>query len=308
MAEKGKISRNPEELETKNLVDIFNVGEYFVAPPRPLQSEWDEEFMPEKKGDLRRPVIPIHIGAHTFDEAVCNLRASVNIMPKVIYEKIHGPPLLYTTMHLQHADQMLCYPMGILENMWVVVGQLSLRVDFVVIESRGDERAPIILGRPFLSAAKVIIYTNSAKIYFTIRKTKERFSFKNRTLTNRVHPQRAYDRDYKIQEKRNVVPENKIPQKKAPTKKKVNTYEGILPTPPKNIKKVKSKAKLPTQEPVWMVKTIEPPTDPALAPSQLEKLEDPRVPTIDLYDRGEHLLQDVLRQQFKRQHHVYGNI
>jgi len=115
--------------------------------------------MPEKKGDPERPIIPIHIGAHSFNEAICDLGASVNIMPKVIYEKIHGPPLLYTTMCLQLADQMLCYPMGILENIWVVVGQSSLRVDFVVIETGGDERARIILGRPFLSTAKAIIYT-----------------------------------------------------------------------------------------------------------------------------------------------------
>jgi len=35
MAKKCKI--NPNELETANLVDIFNVGEYFIAPPRPLK-------------------------------------------------------------------------------------------------------------------------------------------------------------------------------------------------------------------------------------------------------------------------------
>jgi len=35
-----------------------------------------------------------------------------------------------------------------------------------------------------------------------------------------------------------------------------------------------------------MVKTVEPPTNPALAPSQLEKLEDPRVPTIDCMIKG----------------------
>jgi hypothetical protein len=98
VAEKGKILRNPEELETVNLVDIFNAGEYFVAPPRPLRPIWGEEDMLEKKGDLGRPIIPVRIGAHTFDEAICDLGASVNIMPKVIYEKIHGQPLLYTTM------------------------------------------------------------------------------------------------------------------------------------------------------------------------------------------------------------------
>jgi hypothetical protein len=98
VAKKGKILRNPEELETVNLVDIFNAGEYFVAPPRPLRPIWGEEDMLEKKGDLGRPIIPVRIGAHTFDEAICDLGASVNIMPKVIYEKIHGQPLLYTTM------------------------------------------------------------------------------------------------------------------------------------------------------------------------------------------------------------------
>jgi hypothetical protein len=58
----------------------------------------------EKKGDLGRPVIPIAIGPNTFEEAVCDFGASVNIMPKVIYKKIHGDPLLYTTMCLQLAD------------------------------------------------------------------------------------------------------------------------------------------------------------------------------------------------------------
>jgi hypothetical protein len=102
--------------------------------------------MPKKKGDLGRPIIHIHIRAHTFDKAVCDLGARVNIIPKVIYEKIHGQPLLYTTMCLQLADQTLCYPKGILKNVLVGVGHLALQVDFMVIEIGGDDRAPIILG------------------------------------------------------------------------------------------------------------------------------------------------------------------
>jgi hypothetical protein len=126
VAEKGKILRNLEELEIMNLVDIFNAREYFVAPPRPLRPVWGEEDKLEKKGDPGRPVIPIHIEAHTFDEAVCDLGASVNIMPKVIYKKIHGQPLLYTTMCLQLADQTLCYPKGILGNILVRVGHSAI--------------------------------------------------------------------------------------------------------------------------------------------------------------------------------------
>jgi hypothetical protein len=43
--------------------------------------------MPQNKEDLGGHVIHICIIAHTFDVAICELGASVNIMLKVIYEK-----------------------------------------------------------------------------------------------------------------------------------------------------------------------------------------------------------------------------
>jgi hypothetical protein len=45
----------------------------------------------------------------------------------------------------------------------------------MVSEKGGDERAPIILGRSFLSTAKTIIYRDSVKICFTIKDKKEKF-------------------------------------------------------------------------------------------------------------------------------------
>jgi hypothetical protein len=44
-------------------------------------------------------------------------------MPKVIYDKILGDPLLYTNMRLQLIDQSLCYPVGVLEDAIIRVGQ-----------------------------------------------------------------------------------------------------------------------------------------------------------------------------------------
>ena len=123
---------------------------------------------PVKKGDPGRPVIPIRIGPHTFEEAVCDLGASVNIMPRVIYDKIHGDPLLCTTMCLHLADQILCYPKGILQDVWLVVGHSYVLADFVIVETGGNDKAPIILGRPLLSTTKAIIYADRAKICFTI--------------------------------------------------------------------------------------------------------------------------------------------
>jgi hypothetical protein len=72
------------------------------------------------------------------------------------------------------------------------VGQSYVLVDFVVLETGGDVRAPIILGRPFLSTAKAIIYVNNAKICFTIKDKKEKFTFKNHILQSPRHPQTPY--------------------------------------------------------------------------------------------------------------------
>ena len=128
----------------------------------------------------------------------------MNIMPKVIYDKINGDTLLYTNMHLQLTDQSLCYPKGILEEAIVLVGQSYVPVDFVVLEIGGDVRAPIILDQPFLSTAKAIIYADSAKIYFTIKDRKGKFTFKNHILHSPSHPQMSYmPKETTVSKKRN---------------------------------------------------------------------------------------------------------
>jgi hypothetical protein len=72
--------------------------------------KWIDYTLPDKKGDPGRLVIPISIGCHIFQEAIYDFGANINIMPKVIYDKILGDPLLYTSMRLQLTDQTLYYP------------------------------------------------------------------------------------------------------------------------------------------------------------------------------------------------------
>ena len=67
---------------------------------------WIDYSLPEMKSDLGRPVIPIAIVPHIFQEVIYDFGASVNIMPKVIYDQINGDTLLYTNMRLQLADHM----------------------------------------------------------------------------------------------------------------------------------------------------------------------------------------------------------
>jgi len=71
------------------------------------------------------------------------------------------------------------------------VGQSYVPTDFVVLEIGGDVRAPIILGRPFPSTVKAIIYMDSAKICFIIKDMKK-FSFNNHIHHSPSHPQMPY--------------------------------------------------------------------------------------------------------------------
>jgi hypothetical protein len=90
LTDKGKILGQLKDLETTNHVNVHNAGYFYIQPST---GAWKDESLPIKKGDPGRPVIPIAIGPHMFQEAIYDFGASVNIMPTVIYEKIHGVPL-----------------------------------------------------------------------------------------------------------------------------------------------------------------------------------------------------------------------
>jgi hypothetical protein len=202
----GKILEQPEDQKTANLVDIFNAESYWSDP---ISKGWNNETLPIKKGDPGRPVILIFIGSVNFNKAICDFGASVNIMPKVIYDKMFNYPLLYTTMCLQLENQSLCYTKGILEDMCVRVGSSYVPTDFMVIEIGGDEKSPIILGQPFLNTAGAIMYANTVKICFNIKGKRETF-FKDNVLQLPAHPQHPYE--LKKKNNRRNKNKNKKPQ------------------------------------------------------------------------------------------------
>jgi len=59
------------------------------------------DFPPVKRGDPGRTVIPISIDMVNFLEALYDFGSSVNIMPRLLYEKFFTHPLLGTAMCLQ---------------------------------------------------------------------------------------------------------------------------------------------------------------------------------------------------------------
>jgi len=72
------IPSQPEGLESANLVDMFDAGNYWSNPV----VEVIIVLLPVKRGDQGRSVIPISIGMVDFPEALCDFGSSVNIMPR----------------------------------------------------------------------------------------------------------------------------------------------------------------------------------------------------------------------------------
>jgi len=116
----------------------------------------------EKKKDPGCPTIDCSIGNQHFN-ALCDLRASVSVMPASVYKKLEHATLEPTSMYLQLADQSVQHPMGIAENILVKIRDFLVPVDFVVLDMCPDSKVSIILGRPFLSTATPTLMSEKEK-------------------------------------------------------------------------------------------------------------------------------------------------
>jgi hypothetical protein len=56
--------------------------------------------LPNKMGDPGVPTISCPIGTQKFDQALCDLGASMSVMPKVIYDQLNHDFLVPTSMYL----------------------------------------------------------------------------------------------------------------------------------------------------------------------------------------------------------------
>jgi hypothetical protein len=134
--------------------------------------------------------IPCAIVNMEFKHALCDLGASVSLMPKSIFDKIGVGELKPTRISLQMADQSVKLPIGVVEDMPVRIGRYFVPIDFVIVEMEEDTHSPLLLGRPFLNTAKAIIDVNGGMITFQIGVENITFHV-NRTLKYPSHEKRS---------------------------------------------------------------------------------------------------------------------
>ncbi|GKA98273.1 reverse transcriptase domain-containing protein [Tanacetum coccineum] len=123
----------------------------------------DESFailqnkVPPKLRDPRSFLIPCNFNKSFSCNALADLGASINPNPYSLYVKLSLKTLKHTKISVRLADRSFQYPIGIAENMLVEVGKFTFPADFIILEMEEDSKVPLILGRPFLHTADVVI-------------------------------------------------------------------------------------------------------------------------------------------------------
>ena len=104
---------------------------------------------PKKLGDLGVPTIPCSIKGNYVRTALCDLGAGVSVMPLSVYRRLELDKLTPTEISLQMSDKSTAFPIGICEDVPVVVANVTILTDFVILDIPKDDAMAVILRRPF---------------------------------------------------------------------------------------------------------------------------------------------------------------
>ncbi|KAK1687008.1 hypothetical protein QYE76_047856 [Lolium multiflorum] len=115
-----------------------------------------ETSIPRKLEDGWEPIIKMKFNDFECN-ALCDLGASISVMPKKIYDMLDLPPLKNCYLDVNLADNVKKKPLGRIDNVHITVNNNLVPVDFVVLDIECNASCPIVLGRPFLRTVGAVI-------------------------------------------------------------------------------------------------------------------------------------------------------
>ncbi|RYR77581.1 hypothetical protein Ahy_A01g002108 [Arachis hypogaea] len=124
--------------------------------------------LPTKRRDPGSFHIPCAIGETLFDRALCDLGASINLMPLSLVKRMQINEILPTDVVIRLADKTQKQAIRVVENVLLKVGKYFLPTDFVILDMEESHLHPIILGRPFLATARALIDVEKREVILRI--------------------------------------------------------------------------------------------------------------------------------------------
>ncbi|XP_012437121.1 uncharacterized protein LOC105763430 [Gossypium raimondii] len=131
--------------------------------------------LPQKLKDLGSFTIPLSIGNQYVGKALCDLGASVNLMPMSVFKKLGIGEVRPTTITLQLAYRSFVNSEGTIEDVLIKVDKFIFPVDFIVFDCKDDKDVRIIFGRPFLVTGRTMIDVQKGEL--TMRVNDQQITF-----------------------------------------------------------------------------------------------------------------------------------
>ena len=149
-----------------------------------------------KLEDGWEPIIKVKV--NDFDcNALCDLGASISVLPKKLFDILDLPPLEHYYLDVFLADNAMKKPLGRVNDVFITVNNNLVPVDFVVMDIECNASCPIVLGRPFLRTVGAIIDMKEGNIryQFPLKKGMEHFPRKRMKLPFDSIVRASYDVD-----------------------------------------------------------------------------------------------------------------
>ncbi|RYR34860.1 hypothetical protein Ahy_A10g049908 [Arachis hypogaea] len=131
--------------------------------------------LPAKRKDPGSFHIPCAIGETMFDRELCDLEASIYLLPLSLVKRLQINDIMPTDVVIRLVDKTQKQAIGVVENVLLKVGKYFLSTDFVILDMEESHTHPIILGRPFLATARALIDVEQGELILRIHD--ERLSF-----------------------------------------------------------------------------------------------------------------------------------
>lgn len=144
-----------------------------------LVEEWSaitQKKLPQKLKDPKSFRIPCNIGVFSFDKALFDLGACINLMPISVFRKLGIREIKVSNITLQLAYRSLIYPYKVVDDDLVKVDMILFPVDFMLLDMNEHPTIPLILRQPFLATSKMRIVVQEALLKLGMEKEKVTFN------------------------------------------------------------------------------------------------------------------------------------
>ncbi|KAK5825534.1 hypothetical protein PVK06_020378 [Gossypium arboreum] len=131
-------------------------------------------------------MIPCLIGSLDVNNALADLRASINVMPYKMFKQLGLGKPKQTRISIQLADKTIRFPRGIIENVLVKIEKFIFPVDFIILDIEEDSNVPLILGRPFLATARTIIDVGTGELTLRVGDETTTLQARNSSDTSKI--------------------------------------------------------------------------------------------------------------------------